>query len=228
MTELEQKILKTIAARQLTPKPAYTFLARRSVFWALAAVSIILGGISFAIVMFAVSDYFATSWRVLDNIHLNELLLVIPAVWLLLIGAFTASAVYGLRQTRRGYRFRPAAVTALALGLSLAIGGALHAADAGRALHEMMAANFKAYRDFTYVPFAEWSRPDEGYLGGTVIGMENGQIHLRDFHDRIWIVDVGTARIELDESPQDEGDIAITGRRTGPDTFQAATISEFD
>ena len=34
-----------------------------------------------------------------------------------------------------------------------------------------------------------------------VIGMENGQIHLRDFHDRIWIVDVGTARIHAMAAP---------------------------
>ena len=127
MNELERKILDAIAERKLAPRPAYVFLAKRSVFWALAGVSIALGALSVAISMFAAADFMSTGGRVLDNIHFHEALLAIPLLWLALTSAFVASAVYGLRQTRRGYRFKvsqvAAAVVALAaLLLSIAAG----------------------------------------------------------------------------------------------------------
>ena len=188
MTELEKRILDAIAAQKLAPTPAYVFLAKRSVFWALAAVSILLGALSFAIALFVVSDYFATGWRVLDNIHFNEALASIPVLWLILLGLFTASAAYGLRRTRRGYRLRASRIAGLSLAASLAIGGLLHAADAARSLHEYLSENFPAYRALTYVPFDEWSRPDEGYLGGLVMAEAGqGAIRLLDFQDKIWI-----------------------------------------
>lgn len=229
MSELEQKILAEISARRLVPKPAYVFLARRSVFWALAIISILLGALSFAILLFAVNDFFVTGWRVLDNIQYNEVLIGIPALWLALLAAFTASAAYGLRHTRRGYRFKPAHVAALSLTVSLAIGAALFASNTPYALHEYLTRHFSAYREFTYVPFAEWSRPDQGYLGGTVMqDPGGGRIQLLDFHDKTWTIDISSATFTLDGSLIEEGDIAIEGERTGADTFRARTIAEFD
>jgi hypothetical protein len=229
MNELERKILDAIAERQLAPRPAYVFLAKRSVFWALAAVSIALGALSVAISMFAVSDFLSTGGRVLDNIHLNEALLAVPLLWLALTSAFVASAVYGLRQTRRGYRFRASHVAAGVVAISLVFGALLYASNIGNAVHEYLEENFQAYRDFVYVPFAEWSRPDAGFLGGTVMADDGGgTIELLDFHDKTWTVDVSGADIDLDSSLIDEGDIAIEGERTGDDTFRARKIGEFD
>lgn len=229
MSELEQKILNEISARKLAPKPAYLFLARRSVFWALAIISILLGALSFAILLFAVNDFFATGWRVLDNIQFNEVLIGIPALWLALLATFTASAAYGLRHTRRGYRFKPAHVAALSLITSLGIGAGLFASNAAYQLHEYLEKHFPAYHEFTYVPFAEWSRPDQGFLGGSVMeDLGGGRIRLLDFHDKTWTVDVARASVNLDDPLIEEGDIAIEGDRTGADTFRARTIAEFD
>ena len=229
MSDFERRVLDAIAAQKLAPKSAYLFLAKRSVFWGLAAVSIFFGALSFAILLFIVTDFFTTGWRTLDNIHFNEALASIPALWLLLLGLFTASATYGLSHTRRGYRLKPSHIAGISLAAGLGLGGLLHAADAGRSLHEFLAARFPAYHAFTYVPFVEWSRPDEGYLGGTVLGKdENGIIHLLDFQDKTWLVDISSAAVSLDSHIADEGDVAIEGERTGANTFRARTISEFD
>lgn len=229
MNELERKILDAIAERKLAPRPAYVFLAKRSVFWALAGVSIALGALSVAISMFTVADFMSTGGRVLDNIHFNEALLAIPLLWLALTSAFVASAVYGLRQTRRGYRFKASHVAAGVVTLSLVFGGLLYASNIGHTVHEYLEEHFPAYRQFVYVPFAEWSRPDAGFLGGTVLEDDGeGTIRLRDFHDKTWTVDVSGAAIDLDNTLIGEGDIAIKGERTGDDTFRAQKIGEFD
>ncbi len=229
MTDLEKKILETIAAQKLAPKPAYQFLAKRSVFWALAIISILLGAINFAMIQFVVSDYFATGWRVLDNIHYNETLIGLPVLWLMMAGLFAVSAVYGLRHTKRGYRISSSRLAGVSILASVLLGAVLHATDAGRSLHMYLANNFAAYRTSTYVPFDEWSRPEQGHLGGTVIkDLGNGKIQLKDFTDKVWTVDVSAARIVLDNTLLEEGDIAVVGAQTGPDTFRALTVSEFD
>ena len=229
MSDLEEKVLKAIAAKNLKPRPAWVFLARRSVFWGLAVLSILLGGVTFTILLFVVADYYRSDWRNLDNIHYNEVLAIVPVVWLIILALFTASAAFGLRQTRRGYRFRPRHVGALALLVSLGVGIVLYDVDAARKLHEMLALRFPVYRSFTYVPFAEWSRPEQGYLGGTVLaGPVAGIIRLQDFHDNIWAVDISAAQIVLDQAIGEAGDVAIRGHETGPGAFRALIISEFD
>ncbi len=228
MTDFEKKILATITKRNLLPRPAYVFLARRSVFWTLAVAAIAFGGLSNAILLFVVSDYFASGWRVLDNIRFNDYLYVLPLLWLVVLGLFTVSAALALRRTRRGFRLSAPSLATLALGASLLAGGFLHGFDVGGNLHRRLAGWSPAYRAFTHVPFEEWSRPAEGFLGGTVVAAGEGWITLLDFHNRTWTVDVSGAAVLLDESALAEGDIAIIGKQTGPAAFRADRISEFD
>lgn len=229
MTDLERKILATIQSRGLAPKPAYQFLAKRSVFWALALVSVVLGGLNFAVLLFVIDDYFSTGWRILDNIHYNEALLALPLVWLVLAGLLVTSAIFGLRHTRRGFRFKTSHMIVIVVGVSLLLGVMLHASSAGKALHTHLSNRFETYRASTYVPFEEWSRPDLGKLGGTVVeDLGNGSIRIVDFKDKSWLVDTSKAENRLDNPIAEEGDVALEGEQTGPETFRARTISEFD
>ena len=229
MTDLEKKILDAISAQNLAPKPTYVFLAKRSVFWTLAASAVALGGISTAVLFFVAEDYFTTGWRILDNIRFHEALLVLPLLWIVLIGLFAGSAVFGLRHTRRGYRFKASNVAVAAIAASLSIGIFLHYFDAGRTLHTLLRERFPAYQAFTYVPFPEWSRPDEGFLGGTVLSdAGNNKIKLLDFRNEEWIIDVEGARIDVDSPLLEEGDVAIEGKRTGDHMFKASRITAFD
>ena len=87
----------------------------------------------------------------------------------------------------------------------------------------------ETYREQIDVPFDKWSRPDVGFLGGTVENVDaTKSLRLKDFHDKEWLVDISGAVITLDNAIEDEGDIAIRGVRTGPLEFRAETIAEFD
>lgn len=229
MTELEKKVLEAIESRNLVPRPYYVFFAKRSVFWTLAVLSIVLGALGVAVLLFAVSDYYATGWRTFDNLPLDDLIASIPAIWLVSIFFFTASAYYGLRKTRRGYRFRPAQIVALCLAASIGLGILFHFFEAGRLVNDFLASNFAYYREQTNVPFDEWNRPDEGFLGGTVESVDGKtSLRLKDFHGKEWFVDISGAIVKFDSPVEDEGDIAIRGIKTGPSAFRAETIDSFD
>ncbi len=229
MTDLERKILETIQSQRLVPKPAYQFLAKRSVFWALALVSVVFGGLNIAVLLFVISDYFATGWRILDNIHYSEALLLLPVLWLLLAVLLAASATFGLRHTRRGFRYKSGHLATAVLGASLLTGILLHANAAGQSVHNYLLDHFESYRASTYVPFDEWSRPEQGKLGGTVVeDLGNGSIRLLDFRQKSWLVDISAAESKIDSPIAEVGDVALEGSQTGPDTFRARMISEFD
>jgi hypothetical protein len=229
MSDLEKKVLEAIERRNLAPRPAYVFLAKRSVFWSLAVLSILLGGISFVVLFYAASDLPATGWRSLDDVPFDDIVTRIPIAWLVTMPLFIASAYFGFRHTRRGYRWSPARVIGLSLLASLLLGGTLHGLGAGYHVDLFLRANFPYYERLTYIPYAEWSRPDEGYLGGNADRLiDKNTLELTDFRGAVWRVDISSAKVLLDNAIEAEGDVAIRGARTGPTTFRAETIEEFD
>jgi hypothetical protein len=231
MTELGDKVLKAIEKRGLSPKPYVHFLAKRSMFWTLAGLSILLGAVCVAVGIFAIDDFFRTGGRNFTDMPFDDVFENLPFVWLACFLLFVASAYFGLSRTKRGYRYRPLSIIAAAAAASIGLGLLLHVLDIGRALHSILSAQFPGYRESTYVPYAEWSRPDEGFLGGEVLSEIEGRVlRLKDFQGREWDVDISSAAIAdgVARPLTEEGDIAIRGARTGTSSFRAKTIDEFD
>ncbi len=229
MTDLEQKILESIERQNLSPKPAIVFFAKRGVFWMLAGLSIILGSISFAVLLYGASGFLEQGLDPFDEVPFDEILLGIPFVWLLTLPLFAASTYFCFRYTRRGYRESPVIIMALSLLASLTIGIVLHMIGAGKHTDAFLERNIPYYQRITHIPYDEWSRPDEGFLGGHAEKMlDEKTLQLIDFKKQVWTIDITDADITLDNLLVDEGDIAIRGKRTGPTTFRADTIIEFD
>ena len=229
MSDLQKHVMEAIAKRGLKPRPYIYFLSRRSVYWALAVISVLLGGLSVAVAIFAFLDFGSTGGRGFDEMPFDDVAESLPVLWLAFFGLFALSAYVAFSNTRRGYRFRPVLVIALAMALSLILGVLLHVAEAGRRTHEFLAARFPAYEAYTTIPYDEWSRPDLGFLGGEVLAVQDGRsLRLMDFNGVEWTVDISSAIVSFDKPLIEEGDIAIRGQRTGPTSFTAATIDEFD
>lgn len=229
MTNLEKRVLDSLAQRNLAPRPYYMFLAKRWVFLSLTIVSLLFGAISGSVLLFAISDYYATGWRVLDNLPLDEFLLSIPVVWLVSMPLFVASAYFGLRNTRRGYRLRPGQIILLCLVASMGLGLILHLFDAGQKVNDYLITHVAGYRAEADVPFAVWSRPELGYLGGRAdLFFSDQKLRLIDFDLNVWTVDITGATINLDQPILTEGDVALRGVVTGPMQFHADLVSAFD
>lgn len=229
MTDLERKVLEAIAQRNLTPRPFYIFLAKSWVFMSLAIISIGFGAISVAVLLFAVSDYYASGWRVLDNLPLDEVILSIPAFWIVSLPVFVFSTYVSLRNTKRGYRYKTGHIVVWSFCASVTLGAALHLFDAGQRVNDYLITHVAWYRAEADVPFAVWSRPEVGFLGGTASQLLSDQtLRLIDFNMNVWMVDLSEARINLDQPILSEGDVAIRGHVTGPMQFHADLVSSFD
>lgn len=228
MTNLDRKVLDEIARRGLKPRPYAYFLARRSVFWALAILSILLGAIATALAVFAVQDKIHTGGRGLDEMPLDDVLTYLPLVWLIILALFVASAVLSLRHTRRGYRLRSWQVILIALLASLGLGVVLHLGHAGEHVHRWLAHAVPAYDQLTRSRETRRNAPDQGFLAGQIVSAgDDKRLAIRDFDGRLWSVDATSARIEIGHMRPGE-DAAVEGRRTGPTEFKADLVRDWD
>ncbi len=228
MRKLDEDVLARIAKLGLKPRPAILFLGRNAVFWCLAGLSVLLGAASFAVVLFAAIDYTQTGGRGLDEMPFDDAAMALPVIWGICSLVFAVSAWLGVSRTGRGYRYRPLLVIALAIAISIGLGTILYGFDAGRKLHTFVAANFPAYQSYTAIPYNEWSRPDLGFLGGEALSIDGSSLSLKAFDGTLWSVDMAGAEISTDGTPVEEGDVAIRGTRTGPNSFKAVSIAPFD
>ena len=228
MRKLDEDVLARIEELGLKPRPYIVFLAHNIVFWGLAGLSVVLGAISFAVVIFAALDFLQTGGRGLDEMPFDDFAIAMPVVWGVCTLVSAVSAWLSVSRTKRGYRYRPSMVVALAIAGSLALGTGLYGLDAGRGVHGFLAAYIPAYERYTTIPYAEWSQPDLGYLGGEAVSVEGQVLRLKAFDGSEWLVDMAGARISTDGTPLEEGDVAIRGTRTGPDSFKATSIAPFD
>lgn len=229
MSELEKKVLEQIEKRGLAPRSYAYFLAKRSVFWTLAAVSMVLGAISVAVLIYAVTDYATTGGTGFDELPLEDVLAFLPPIWLATLGIFVASAFYSLRQTPRGYRFNALSLAGAALAISIALGSILHFAGAGRRTHDYLSSRFPMYDRLTRPMDKSLADPGKGWLAGPALSFDGkSTLVMKDFSGREWTVDVTGAKITLDEPLGSQEDVSIKGERTGPSAFRAHSIEDWD
>ena len=229
MDDFDKTVLKKIADRGIVPRPYLYFFAKRSVFWTLAALAILLGAISFAVALFALEDTLRSGGKSMKDMPLDEFLFKLPYLWLAVFALFSASAYFGFKNTRHGYRYSFFRSIGLAGTVSIGLGLVLNLLNIGGLTNAFLTAHIPAYAAYTYLPFDEWRRPDQGQLGGDVLSVTDGQsLRLRDFNNKDWTVDISTSTIDVTDPLADEGDITIRGTRTGPDTFKASAIAAFN
>jgi hypothetical protein len=229
VTDFEKKILETIETRGLAPRPYAYFLAKRSVFWTLAAVSILLGAISVAVLIFAAQDYLTTGGRGFDEMPLDDVFEYLPYVWLATLAAFLASAYYAVRHTSGGFRYKTWQLLSATLAVCSVLGIALHAAGAGRRVHSFLVQSLPIYDSLTREREKSAPEPDKGVLTGTVLSFDGkATMVLKDFTGKTWTVDVTGAKITLDDPLAPDEDVEIHGTKTGANAFVARSIGDWE
>lgn len=147
MIDFSEKVISALDERSVEPKPRWHFLLKRSVFWSLAALSIFIGGIalSVAFYVFVDNDGLASVQNPRFQDILRDIAQSIPYVWLIVLGLFTASAYFGFRKTRKGYRYATVKVVSIAILLSMIFGLVLDSLDFGQAVHKYLLSNTAIY-----------------------------------------------------------------------------------
>ena len=226
------KIIREIEKRQVVPIPRWHFILKSAVFWVLALISVITGALSMvtAIYVFFDNDYIVDRAGIeklfVERPFVEVIVQSIPYVWLFALGLFILAAYYGFRHTRKGYRYPTYRVISVSLLLSALLCGILDTFDIGRYIHRYLIENVQGYGQLVHTNEVIWAQMEKGLLGGKVVrySARDSLVVIRDYKRRLWQVDISRAELHPGAQIITGKYLKITGLKTGPNSFKAATI----
>lgn len=223
---LSKKIIEEIDTRKIEPIPKWHFMLRRSVFWSLAVISVILGAIAVAVTIFIFFDHDWSVFGLLEHSFLEDVLLTIPYLWLVFFGLFIAVSNYSFRHTKTGYKYKTAWVALAILCLSIFFGAMLNMLDAGDYVNHFLLNNVPAYDRLVYTREDVWTRADRGLLAGEVMKIvDSNHFVLNDLKNHEWNID--TSKVQSFHPTLNEA-VKMKGKEVDVKTFQATSIEDWE
>jgi len=221
---LGKKILDTIKEKKISPKPKWSFLLKDSLLWGIGVAALLIGGLSFAVILHLVIN---NDWDVYSQIHdslLGFILLTLPYFWFVLLGLFVFAAYYNVRHTKKGYKYSVTTMIIGGIGLSIALGVFWHSAGVGATMERLFADRLPLYYDYTHSRHRTWTQPREGLLGGVIIEIEGSVVLLRDLSGHEWTVETNHAYVSSETIIDTDMRVRMFGKIIGTNIFIAEKI----
>ncbi len=224
MSKNAQQLMQTLQERAITPRPAWQFRLLRTFKWAIFSLIVLGGGLSFAVILFAVQQ---TGFELLEHAQHSTLeltLAILPFTWLLFLALSLTLGMYNLRYTDRGYKFGLPQLAFYNCALSLVLGTFFFLFGGGKRLENAFAVHVSLYQSIEEQKTQLWSMPEAGYLGGTIEQATPDTIWLSGFDGQRWVVPCQGADVaeRAQKSPGEK--IKIIGQQAGQQLFQATAI----
>jgi hypothetical protein len=189
--DFSKEVLEKIKTQQIKPRSKWHFVLRDSVVWFVFAASIVLGSLSFSVILhfWEINDWDAY-YRINEN-FVAFILVTMPYFWLICFMLFVFLAYLYLKHTRNGYKLEFAKVVVWNLALSLFFGSALYSVGAGRRAENEFAERSPFYKELRNEQEKIWLRPEQGVIIGrvTYIASSGETLELDDPRQVTWIVD---------------------------------------
>ena len=224
--QLSENIIGIIDERNLTPIPHWHFLLKRSVFWTIVGFAVLLGGLAVSIIIFVYVDHDTEGMIYLNQNLVDNILITIPYFWLVSLALLIALTHISIRHTKGGYRYGVLRVAAIALIVSLALGFVFDEFDVGKNINESLNESIPYYNSLVYTSADEWSQPEKGLLGGTVLTVADANgVSIRDFRKKEWYINFqGFDAEDISLVPKPGERLKVVGKDLGNNTFQAEQV----
>lgn len=230
MSEFTKKVIEKIQREGIEPEAGWKFTAKRSLLWIVIAFTAGLGALSLsmtALSLFAVDRHPFTIAP--DRLFSLAFFRSLPLFWIVLAGTFFTLAVFEFRNTRHGYRHRMALV-AIVSGIIIMIGASLLSAWGADAHAERIMQNrFPGYARMAEQREMLWSRPEDGFLSGTVETALPESVSIIDREGNRWEIPTDDETIIRPLVRLEEGsEVKIIGTKKDDGVFEAQDIRPWD
>lgn len=218
---LTKSILNRIEAENINPRSKWYYRIRYSSFWVLFGAMLVLGALSFAVMLFAINNTDFAILDYVDNGGLEQLLSLMPFVWVFLVGIAVGLGVWGLKHTKRGYRFALVLVLGGNVLGSVLLGAVVYGAGGGEIIEGIVEQKIPQYQSVREKQARFWGNPEEtGRLAGLVESIDDQTLTLSDPHGRTWKVNIQEAEF----TPEIGRPLKMRGQVTGTGEFTAQRI----
>ena len=100
-----QKIIDKIQSENIQPTPKWAFTSGERAKWAAYSLFILIGSISFSIILFAISVNGFDLIQHFRHSNLESILVLLPILWLGILIFFLGASIGSVMQTGRAYKY---------------------------------------------------------------------------------------------------------------------------
>lgn len=190
--DISQMALQKIKEGGIKPIPKNFFNFKRVIFWSLVFFSIIVGIVSFAILL---SILFTNDWYLYNKLGLGFIFKSLPYFWVLALILFTILGDFYYRRTSFGYRYKTTTIVGVYILITIFFGSILHIIGIGKGVEESFHRNIPIYHGFMFDRDEFWSHPEEGFISGQIILIDGNLIRIIDIKNNIWVIETNDAFI---------------------------------
>lgn len=222
--KISEKVIEEIKEKNVSLKPKWQFLIRDYIVWVLGFISLIIGSISFATILYMLRN---NDWDIYSHISDNLfgfIILTLPYFWLIFLGVFILSAYYNFRHTKKGYKFPLSKIIFFSIFANIFVGSFFYNMGIGQAIDNMVERELPFYSKLINQRKGIWEHHDEGLLAGIVMEVSGNTAVIRDVEGDFWYVsDFSTSTPQIFRIKQ--GDmIRILGVKIDEENFQAEQV----
>lgn len=226
MMDISKETLQKMKRESISPKPRWYFLTKNYFFWLMFALTTILGGFAFGMIMFFTGDLDWDIYHYLGISLSRAILMSLPYLWIAFMLFFLFITYYNFIHTRTGYRYQFILVFFISLLLSALLGLGFYQYGWTETVDRQLRTRIPGYGQLVHSKEKQWMHPERGLLTGTieVIILENNLLLLKDTFDKEWKIDISQVRVKGMLPLTRNLRIRILGQQVSKDTFKATEI----
>lgn len=210
---ISDKIIEKIREEKITPKPRWQFLLKYYVFWTIFGASIIVGSLSFAVILHTTLENDWDIYRYLDKSLFEYIFISLPYFWIILLAVLLWVAYYDYRHTKTGYRYQYYWIVLGSILISFILGLGSLRLGIGKEIDEIFARNIPYYNGTLKHKKEVWSHPEKGLLAGRIKTIiDEKDFNLEDFKGEIW--EIRESNIVWHETPKIEEEVKLIGEKS--------------
>lgn len=222
--ENSDELIEKMKSLNLKRKPGWHFTLKTAFYWFLFLVSVVLGAFAFAIVLFTIQQIDFDLISHMSHSKFEFIMGLAPFFWIVSLIIFLLVAMIGIKNSKKGYKFSYSKMVTFSASFSILVGTLFFIGGGGEWLENAFSVRVGLYEGVQAKKAKFWSEPENGYLAGTIIEVEETSIQLTDFHEKIWTVDIEHANIPPVVLISEGEKIKIIGKITSSSNFLAAEI----
>jgi len=223
MIKVERKILDKIKKGNIKPKPKWQFFAKNIFIWAMLILTIILGGLIAAILLFRFLNFDLPAHNIAPAPPTKQFLLSLPYLWLVLLIVSVYFAVKEYKFTKKGHKINALILIIIIITASLVLGGAFYYFGIGEKVDDSLTNKLPPYKIISQRQEFIWNNPEKGLLTGEIVKTEENNFELKSSDDKTW--QVNYCQCIKDKFLVEEGNkVKIFGKIVNNMEFEAKQI----
>lgn len=223
-----QKLLEKIQSEKISQKSHWRFVLKNAFFWTLFAFSVIIGALSFSVILFAFNQTDFDLISQMADSRIEFFLGLLPFFWIFSCVVFFLVSVFVIRHTKTGYRYSPSLIFGSSIVLSIVLGTLLFFTGGAEKMERIFAENIPVYKSFEERKISRWSMPEGGFLSGRIVEREEGMLIIEDWNNKKWEVDFENAVIKGKLLLEKDEKVKMIGKISGDNIFVAEKICPWE